>query len=38
MQHPDEVEDILLEGAKKARMVAQATLNRVRVKVGFKPV
>lgn len=38
MQHPDEVEDILLDGAKKARMVAQATLNRVRVKVGFKPV
>lgn len=35
INHPDEVEKILMEGAKKASMVATAVLNRVRNKLGY---
>ena len=33
--HPEEVDAILAEGAKKARVIARQTLNRVRESVGF---
>ena len=33
--HPEEVDAILAEGAKKARAIARQTLNRVRESVGF---
>lgn len=35
MENRDELETILLSGAKKARAVAQPVLNRVREKLGF---
>lgn len=34
-QDPGYVEDVLVEGAKKARVVARETLDRVRTAVGF---
>lgn len=34
-QRPDDVQDILNTGAAKARLVAQATLNRVRMNCGL---
>jgi hypothetical protein len=33
--HPDEVEDVLREGARQAREVARATLDRARRAVGL---
>lgn len=35
INHPDEVEKILMEGAKKANLVAAEVLKRVRVKLGY---
>ena len=35
-EHPDTVEDVLREGAKKARQVAQATMELVRAATGLK--
>jgi len=35
MNHPDEVSKALKIGADKARPIAQATLGRVRDKLGF---
>jgi hypothetical protein len=35
MAHPEEVAAALKVGAEKARPVAQATLSRVREKLGF---
>jgi tryptophanyl-tRNA synthetase len=35
MTHPDEVSKALKIGADKARPIAQATLSRVRKKLGF---
>lgn len=35
MTHPEEVDAILAEGATKARVVANAVLKRVRVKLGY---
>lgn len=35
--HPDDVEQVLYEGARRARAVAQATLSRVRSAVGLDP-
>ena len=34
-QHPDDVKDVLAEGAKTARTQAKATLEEVRDKIGF---
>jgi tryptophanyl-tRNA synthetase len=34
-EHPKEVEEILIEGAQKAKKVANATLNRVRKNLGY---
>lgn len=35
MNNPDEIDEILVEGAKKARLVAQQTLNRIRENLGY---
>ncbi len=35
VDHPDEVEQILKQGAQKARKVAQETLSRVRKEMGY---
>jgi tryptophanyl-tRNA synthetase len=35
INHPDELNDILLSSAEKARQTARGVLNRVREKVGF---
>ena len=35
MARPDEIRDILTNGARRAKLTAQATLNRVRVGVGL---
>ncbi len=35
MEHTDELDEILLQGAEKARKVADATLKRVRSKCGY---
>ena len=35
MAHPEEVSKALKVGADKARPIAQATLSRVRAKLGF---
>ena len=35
MENPEEVMSALKIGAEKARPIAQATLNRVRDKLGF---
>ena len=35
MEHPEEVEEILLEGAKKAATTANETLSKVRTKLGY---
>jgi tryptophanyl-tRNA synthetase len=37
LNHPDHVEDILREGARKARREAQTTMELVREAVGMKP-
>ncbi|MEM6630370.1 MAG: tryptophan--tRNA ligase [Bacteroidota bacterium] len=37
MEHPQEIERLLLEGAQKARAVARQVLTRVRDKIGFAP-
>jgi len=36
MAHPEKIEAILAEGAKKASVVSKAVINRVREKFGFK--
>ena len=36
LQHPDDVRDLLKEGARRAREVAQATMEEVRRKVGVR--
>lgn len=38
MTHHDEVDQLLEAGAKKAKKVAQATLQRVRGKLGYGPI
>lgn len=38
MTHQDEVDQLLEAGAKKAKKVAQATLQRVRTKLGYGPI
>jgi tryptophanyl-tRNA synthetase len=35
MSHPEALEEVLQEGAVKARLVAQATLSRVRERLGY---
>jgi tryptophanyl-tRNA synthetase len=35
MSHPEALEEVLQEGAAKARLVAQATLGRVRERLGY---
>lgn len=35
MSHPEALEEVLQEGAVKARLVAQATLGRVRERLGY---
>ncbi len=35
MEHPEEIEKALQEGAKKARLIARNVLDRVRHKVGY---
>ena len=35
MEHPEEVEAILVEGAKKAATTANETLSKVRTKLGY---
>jgi len=35
MNHNDELESLLQEGAEKARVVARATLGRVRKVLGY---
>lgn len=37
MNNRDELDQRLLKGAEKARVIASATLNRVRKKLGFRP-
>jgi tryptophanyl-tRNA synthetase len=36
-ENPDKIDEILAEGAKKARAVARITLNRTRKAIGFYP-
>ena len=35
MNHLEEVDKVLLQGAKKAHLVADAVLKRVRTKLGY---
>ncbi len=35
MSHPEALEEVLQEGATKARVVAQATLSKVRARLGY---
>ena len=36
-ENPSKIDEILAEGAKKAREVARVTLNRARKAIGFYP-
>ena len=36
-ENPSKIDEILAEGAKKARVIAKVTLNRVRKAIGFYP-
>lgn len=36
LEHPEEVDRLLLRGASKASVIAQATLSRVREKLGYR--